>query len=366
MKDGSVKRKLSDVIIDHEFRKFMEAVIYDSPVISGILDENRRLLFANKAMLDALSLPNFEEALMLRPGEILRCVNSNLEAGGCGSAEACELCGAFDSMKAARKELQSSSKEFRVLCRQGDRVKSFVFRFTSTPLQIEGQFLYLIYLEDINAQKRQDELEKIFFHDILNSIGSLKGVIALLKKQEKADPLHIDILEATYNVLFDTISEQKQITQAERRELEVKKEEIDSYDLLIDTALPFNEFNNYRAEVQIADDAVKEIFTSDPALLSRVLINMTKNAIEASDRDQVVSIGATKSGKTIRFWVHNQGFIPRPEQLQIFERSFSTKGKGRGLGTFSIKLLGEEYLGAKVDFSSDEQQGTTFWIDLPC
>lgn len=36
--------------------------------------------------------------------------------------------------------------------------------------------------------------------------------------------------------------------------------------------------------------------------------------------------------------------MPRTSQLQIFQRSFSTKGKGRGLGTYSIKLLTERYL----------------------
>lgn len=39
--------------------------------------------------------------------------------------------------------------------------------------------------------------------------------------------------------------------------------------------------------------------------------------------------------------------------LRIFQRSFSTKGaKGRGLGTYSMKLFGETYLGGQVSFRS--------------
>lgn len=365
MKESSQKKQLADVITDPLMREFLERIIFNSPVISGILDDSRRLLYANKAMLEAVSLPNFEEALTLRPGELLQCVNSELTPGGCGSAEACELCGAFDSMKKSKKEMESSTKEFRVLSRREGKVKSLTFKFTSTPFVVDDKFLYLIYLEDINSIKRQHELEKIFFHDIMNSIGSLKGVISLMKKQQKADPLHLNILEATYNNLFDTVSEQKQLTMAERRELELHKEEIDSYDLLIETTIPFNEYKSHRAEVIIAEDTLKMTFISDPALLSRVLVNMTKNAVEASDRAQIVTLGAKKLGDYIRFWVQNETFIPRSEQLLIFERSFSTKGTGRGLGTFSIKLLGEEYLGGKVDFTSDEEKGTTFWIDIP-
>ncbi|MCG8333275.1 MAG: ATP-binding protein, partial [Proteobacteria bacterium] len=37
---------------------------------------------------------------------------------------------------------------------------------------------------------------------------------------------------------------------------------------------------------------------------------------------------------------------------------------GRGLGTYSMKLLGEEFLGGKVAFSSTEEKGTEFTITL--
>jgi signal transduction histidine kinase len=52
-------------------------------------------------------------------------------------------------------------------------------------------------------------------------------------------------------------------------------------------------------------------------------------------------------------------------RLQIFNRSFSTKGPGRGLGTYSVKLLTEQYLGGKVGFTTDPKQGTTFQVTIP-
>jgi sensor histidine kinase regulating citrate/malate metabolism len=50
--------------------------------------------------------------------------------------------------------------------------------------------------------------------------------------------------------------------------------------------------------------------------------------------------------------------------MQVFMRSFSTKGVQRGLGTYSMKILGEQYLGGKVDFETNPKNGTTFYIDL--
>ncbi|MCC6352468.1 MAG: ATP-binding protein, partial [Verrucomicrobiae bacterium] len=63
--------------------------------------------------------------------------------------------------------------------------------------------------------------------------------------------------------------------------------------------------------------------------------------------------------------VHNTGHMPRHVQLQLFKRSFSTKGEGRGLGTYSMKLLGEHYLRGTVDFTSTPESGTTFRVTFP-
>ena len=66
------------------------------------------------------------------------------------------------------------------------------------------------------------------------------------------------------------------------------------------------------------------------------------------------------------FLVHNPGAMPEEVQEQIFQRSFSTKAKnGRGVGTYSIKLFTEKYLGGRVSFTSTEHEGTTFTVVLP-
>ena len=43
----------------------------------------------------------------------------------------------------------------------------------------------------------------------------------------------------------------------------------------------------------------------------------------------------------------------------------SVIGAGRGIGTYSIRLLGERYLGGRVSFDSTPEAGTTFRIHLP-
>jgi signal transduction histidine kinase len=103
----------------------------------------------------------------------------------------------------------------------------------------------------------------------------------------------------------------------------------------------------------------------DRTLLSRVLCNMIKNALEACHAGETVTAGCTRHDGHVEFRVHNPGVIPREIQLQIFQRSFSTKGTGRGLGTYSIKLLTERYLHGTVSFTSTPEHGTTFRVRYP-
>ena len=61
----------------------------------------------------------------------------------------------------------------------------------------------------------------------------------------------------------------------------------------------------------------------------------------------------------------NSAFIPENIQPQIFNKSFSTKGTGRGLGTYSAKLISEKLLKGKVLFDSNIKSGTTFHAIYP-
>jgi signal transduction histidine kinase len=118
--------------------------------------------------------------------------------------------------------------------------------------------------------------------------------------------------------------------------------------------------------IEVAPHSDVMIFTSDGALLRRVIGNMVKNALEACRPGETVTLRCSASRNGIEFSVHNPGAMPRNVQLQVFQRSFTSKGDGRGLGAYSMKLLTERYLGGKVSFTSEADSGTTFtgWYPL--
>ena len=106
-------------------------------------------------------------------------------------------------------------------------------------------------------------------------------------------------------------------------------------------------------------------FESDKALVRRVVGNMIKNALEASHPGQQVTVSCRQTDGSVEFTVHNPNEMPRSVQLQVFQRSFSTKGNGRGLGTYSMRLLTEQFLHGSVGFASAAEEGTTFFARYP-
>jgi sensor histidine kinase regulating citrate/malate metabolism len=94
---------------------------------------------------------------------------------------------------------------------------------------------------------------------------------------------------------------------------------------------------------------------------------MVKNALEACEEGERVTMGCRTDGDgdAVAFWVHNPQYMPEAVRQQVFQRSYSTKGRGRGLGTFGMRLLTERYLQGRVGFTSTAASGTTFTARYP-
>ena len=65
------------------------------------------------------------------------------------------------------------------------------------------------------------------------------------------------------------------------------------------------------------------------------------------------------------FRVRNPVVLSADVQNHVFERSFTTRGAGKGVGSYRAKLLGENYLKGRLSFVSREQDGTVFSLALP-
>ncbi len=335
------------------------------PCVLMVLNEQRQIVFANRQAADLLPPEHRgRDILGLRPGEALGCTHGSESEGGCGTTEFCGLCGAVNAILASQNG-QADVRECRIIRRHNG--EALELRIWTTPVEVEGERFTICAALDISHEKRRQALEHIFLHDIYNVAYGLSWYADFLRKgtPDKVEE-YADTIKRLCGELIDEIDAQRILLRAEAGELTLKPEPIPSLRVLRDTVElytrhPVSQDRSLHLDENAADVPV----VSDKTLLTRVLCNLVKNALEACRARETVTLGCTASNGMVEFWVHNPGLIPRDVQLQIFQRSFSTKGRGRGLGTYSIKLLTEQYLKGQVSFTSTPDSGTIFTVHCP-
>lgn len=331
-----------------------------------ILNEKRQIVFANKTFLDLLKVDEVNLITGLRPGEALGCMHAYEMEAGCGTSEFCQTCGAARAILSSLRG-KKSVQECRIIQYDGTALDLEV---TATPFIFNGAHFSAFAVRDISDEKRRRVLERLFFHDILNVTGGIIGAVQLLHDMVPQDAGETrELVDWIHNFslrLSDEIQNQRILVDAENNELTVKPAEVDSLLLLEEVVTLYQNHNvGHERHIHLKPEAQAVQMISDPRLLSRVLGNMVKNALEATPVGGMVSVTCRRDGHDIEFEVHNPGCMTRPVQLQLFQRSFSTKGKDRGLGTYSMKMLTERYLKGTIDFTTSPEHGTRFVVRYP-
>jgi signal transduction histidine kinase len=330
-----------------------------------ILNENRQIIGANQELLDALGRHDPECVVGLRPGEAFNCVHFTEGTDGCGTSEHCKTCGAVLAILAAQSGGHPAEDQCRLSMYRDGNLQAFDLRVRATPLEINGCALTAFVLHDISALKRREVLEQVFLHDFLNAIGGIAGWSELLRQgDERTAAREITALAES---LKEEVITQRTLLDAERGELVVELQEFDVTELIAKLKLTFARHPIAQGkELSILALPSRTQIVSDQVLLMRVLVNMVKNAFEATQSGGVVQLWFEWRNDAPTFVVQNAGVMPQYVQARLFERSFSTRSQeGRGIGTYSMKLYGERYLGGTVSFTSDEEGGTRFFVSLP-
>lgn len=360
--------RISRAEIEKQTKSFIENKLLKKLVDSitqmlVILNEERQIVYANQSYLNFCNAVDLKSTAGKRPGEAFDCIHSLITKSGCGTSEYCQTCGAAKAIYESKQGDQSEME-----CSITTKTNySLDLRITATPYKYEGQLYTIFAIADISDEKRREILERVFFHDILNSAGGIAGLSSVLKEVENQEEL-IDIADTIKRAaenLVDEIQMQQQLSAAERGDLKMVIKIVNSLSILKDLkGLYHNEQLTSGKTIVIDKNSESIAFKTDPVLLRRVLSNMIKNALEVYDSKAQVTLHCESKEKTIQFSVHNNKYIEPDIQNQLFKRSFTTKGVGRGFGTYSMKLFGEKYMKGKVWFKSTPVNGTTFFIEI--
>ncbi|MCA0388092.1 MAG: HAMP domain-containing histidine kinase [Bacteroidetes bacterium] len=340
------------------------SVLHAIPEFVMILNKEREIVFANKSLLNYLAAEDDFLKRGFRPGEAINCQHAFENEAGCGTSEFCKTCGAVISILNSQSGQYEDVQECRII--QGDGCTALDLRVKSTRLSLEGEDFTVFTVADISNEKRRQALERIFFHDILNTAGGILGYTQILREAEP-DELEIfsESIEELSNRLIEEIQAQKQLIAAEGGQLDIRPATFSSARMVHETIELYKNHVVAEGKSLVPGEVTDIEIVNDRSLLGRVLGNMVKNALEADPVGSVITVSCVEKEGKIIFSVNNHSFMPSIVQLQIFNRSFSSKGKGRGLGTYSMKLLSEKYLQGKVYFESSNEKGTTFYAEYP-
>ncbi|MCA9756376.1 MAG: PAS domain-containing protein [Candidatus Eisenbacteria bacterium] len=105
-------------------------------------------------------------------------------------------------------------------------------------------------------------------------------------------------------------------------------------------------------------------FVGDSARLEQVLLNLVRNAIEASPSGGLVTL-SWRDGHGFHFTVEDEGPGFSEEQCkQAFEPFFTTKGNGTGLGLYLSHSIVEQH-GGKLVVGNRTRGGAILRVELP-
>lgn len=361
---------------ERDVREAQIVRLQGAPMLSPLLDavgapaafvnSDREILLCNQLFAGMVGVPA-DHVVGRRFGEAVGCIHAFEPPAGCGTTEACAWCGGGQALRTARIANEQAVVPCRVSTIDADHPGTIDAEVTCTPLvvaEIEG---VVIVVRDMQAQHQREVLERIFFHDVLNAAGGLRGLLqtwADIPAAEAAALAPTAARLATH--LVEEIEAHRDLVDAERGALIVRTSPVHPHDVVEELRALYlaHEVASGRC-IDVRVDRTAPAFDTDPVLLRRVLGNLVKNALEATPPGGIVRVSYTFDEGGRRFSVHNRTAMTDATQRLVFQRSFTTKGRGRGFGTYGAKLIAEQYLGAAVTFESRILFGTTFTVAWP-
>jgi len=360
--------------VERDLKKVSNNPVVDSLLTSvggllAVLNAKRQIITVNDTLLRNLGIQNLESVMGKRLGEVLECTHAEEMPGGCGTSRYCSTCGAVIAMVAAIETEEITVRKCHIEKSNAGRALDLSFEVRACPILIDGIKFTLLFLKDISAEERWEALERIFFHDINNVLGSIIGSTELLKLNSMVDEdsHEVQLFNKVIQRLIEEITVHKVLCENKGFEELTRKDEFTVYEVCDSLENLFQTHPSREGKELIVNNGSvnRSIFTNSTLLL-RVLTNMLTNAFEATSEGGAVRFDALQKDDGILFSVWNDMYIPENVALRVFQKNFTTKSEsGRGLGTFGMKLFGEKILGGRVRFTTHPDDGTRFSIYLP-
>lgn len=275
--------------------------------------------------------------------------------------------------------VESSSDAYKLIDFQGydpslrRRVSLSVQRVVFEGDQSIGEDLVTVVLRDVSDEyadtlldTRRGELQALtgvvrgLAHELGNPLAAMKTSIQVLIRnfstfsEEKRRDYLRRMLDGTNRLqgIIDRVLREKS-WEAHRRE------PIRVSDLLRRMSELFSdEMQKRQIQFSIRQQDPELFLQADRTAVDEVLVNVLKNAIEASQPGSPIVVDCLAEGNQIRLCIKDRGRGIDARSLErIFQPFFTTKSRGSGLGLALANRLMEE-MGGRIEVESEEGVGT--------
>lgn len=206
----------------------------------------------------------------------------------------------------------------------------------------------------------------VLTHEMRNPLASIKLVLSGLKSAEtipERERRRVGLVLGEVDRLDDLLSETLDYVRPVRlSDRPLVLDELLSQ--VLKQQMPLLEAKGIRLnrKASAGDSAIR----MDEAQMHQVLLNLLKNAVEASPQGGEIRLSLQHQEGTLVLDLENGGDpLSEETEKRAFEPFYSTKPKGTGLGLGLAKRVVEEH-GGTIELSSGAATGTRVTLRIPC
>jgi PAS domain-containing protein len=200
------------------------------PTAAVILNGCRQIVAANQRLCRLLDKRE-DELLGWRIGEAFNCIHWREGRCGCGTSRFCETCGALQAILNNQRTGDEDIRECTITLQTDEGERALDLRVTASRLDL-GEKFTVFSLIDIGDEKRRAVLERMFFHDVLNTAAGVRNLLEILpalSDQYRRETAHLACQLVEY--LIEEIEGGKDLAAAERGELAVQMTSLDAREM---------------------------------------------------------------------------------------------------------------------------------------
>ncbi len=336
-------------------------------VVEGLIavDNERKIMAVNKAAVDILGWKT-EELI----GHIITDLPIDDETGNLLS-----LANRPTSMALATGETVKVNCFFI----RKDNTK-IPIAITAAPIKLAGGVIGLIEIvRDMTRENELDQVKNEFIsiasHQLRTPLTGIQWVVERFTKKEKLTPKGEEYLQDIHSSakhLTELVDLLLNLSRIEGGKIGVTPETLELIGFIrsfLDETVPLQDKKGVK--IIFEDHPAELAISADKTALRNIVQSLVSNAIEYTPAGGGIDITLKKKDESFLIKIQDTGIgIPRAEQAHIFEKFMRAsnaklyKTDGTGIGLY-IAERSAQLLNGKIWFESEENKGSTFYIEIP-